>query len=236
VGLRLRPGYLCGGHAAPRGMLPRDSDASLHATTDQHGGHYAEHGAVREEHQFKGQKARHVNYTDMKELRRQLYCLFGSYGKVIDVVATRIDGMRGQAFVVFRDLQSATSALRALDGFEFYEKPLVLDYARTRSKATIVAEHGEEALLRPDLLFKRADGTSMRGRITYSNAQGSQEKKRPHDDAPAAPSVAPPVAAPESDERPLKTARTEPEPEDSDDDGMYATLTAAMEIGNSDDE
>jgi len=33
--------------------------------------------------------------------------------------------MRGQAFVVFRDLQSATAALRALDGFEFYEKPLV---------------------------------------------------------------------------------------------------------------
>lgn len=159
-----------------------------------------------------------------------MYCLFGSYGKVIDVVATRVDGMRGQAFVVFRDLQSATSALRALDGFVFYEKPLALDYARTRSKATIVAEHGEEALLRPDLLFKRADGTSMRGRITYSNAQGSQDKKRPHDDAPAAPSVAPPVA----EERPSKTARTEPE--DSDDDGMFSALTTAMEIGDSDDE
>ena len=58
-------------------------------------------------------------------------CVFGhglmpsSYGKVLDVVATRADGMRGQAFVVFRDLQSATAALRALDGFEFYEKPLV---------------------------------------------------------------------------------------------------------------
>ena len=61
----------------------------------------------------------------LAELRRQLYSLFGSYGKVLDVVATRADGMRGQAFVVFRDLQSATAALRALDGFEFYEKPLV---------------------------------------------------------------------------------------------------------------
>ncbi|WFD25952.1 hypothetical protein MNAN1_000925 [Malassezia nana] len=165
------------------------------------------------------------------ELRRQLYCLFGSYGKVIDVVATRVDGMRGQAFVVFRDLQSATSALRALDGFEFYDKPLVLDYARTRSKATIVAEHGEEALLRPDLLYKRADGTALRGRITYSNAQGSQDKKRAHEDASAAPPVAPPAAAPAADERPAKTARTEPPapaPDDSDDD--------AMEIGDSDDE
>lgn len=59
------------------------------------------------------------------ELRRQLYVLFNSYGKVIDVVATRADGMRGQAFVVFRHLQSATAAMRALDGFEFYDKPLV---------------------------------------------------------------------------------------------------------------
>lgn len=61
----------------------------------------------------------------MAELRRQLYGLFGSYGKVLDVVATRADGMRGQAFVVFRDLQSATSALRGLEGFEFYDKPMV---------------------------------------------------------------------------------------------------------------
>lgn len=60
-----------------------------------------------------------------EELRAQLYDLFGSYGKVLDVVATRAPGMRGQAFVVFRDLQSATSAMRGLEGFEFYDKPLV---------------------------------------------------------------------------------------------------------------
>lgn len=59
------------------------------------------------------------------ELRRQLYCLFNVYGKVIDVVATRRDSMRGQAFVVFRDLASSTSALRALDGFDFYGSALV---------------------------------------------------------------------------------------------------------------
>lgn len=59
------------------------------------------------------------------EIRRQLYCLFVSYGKVLDVVAMRNDGMRGQAFIVFRDLASSTAALRALDGFIFYEKPLV---------------------------------------------------------------------------------------------------------------
>lgn len=33
--------------------------------------------------------------------------------------------MRGQAFVVFEDISSATNALRAMQGFPFYEKPMV---------------------------------------------------------------------------------------------------------------
>jgi len=63
--------------------------------------------------------------TKKPELARQLYVLFGAYGKVLDVVATRAAGMRGQAFVVFREQQAATAARRALDGFEFYGKALV---------------------------------------------------------------------------------------------------------------
>lgn len=63
--------------------------------------------------------------TKKPELRRQLYSLFSTYGKVIDVVATRADGMRGQAFVVFQDLSSATAARRALSGFAFYSRSMV---------------------------------------------------------------------------------------------------------------
>ncbi|AXA49966.1 U2 small nuclear ribonucleoprotein B'' [Malassezia restricta] len=178
------------------------------------------------------------------ELRRQLYSLFGSYGKVLDVVATRADGMRGQAFIVFRDLQSATAALRALDGFEFYEKPLVLEYARTRSKATIVAEHGQEALLRPDLIYKNADGTMISDRVTFSNAQGDAqglERKRARDGSanatgahasmpsPTFESTERPTKAPRTDQAPTTTTDTEEKEESDDDDD-------AMEIGNSDDD
>jgi U2 small nuclear ribonucleoprotein B'' len=59
------------------------------------------------------------------EIKRQLYCLFITYGKILDVVATKIGSMKGQAFVVFMDLASSTAALRAMDGFIFYDKPLV---------------------------------------------------------------------------------------------------------------
>lgn len=33
--------------------------------------------------------------------------------------------MRGQAFVVFKDIASATNALRSMQGFPFYDKPMV---------------------------------------------------------------------------------------------------------------
>ncbi len=43
----------------------------------------------------------------------------------IDVVALKRGGMRGQAFIVYADQASATSALKGLDGEEFYGKALV---------------------------------------------------------------------------------------------------------------
>jgi U2 small nuclear ribonucleoprotein B'' len=54
-----------------------------------------------------------------------LYTLFSTYGTVLDVVAMRTDKMRGQAHVVFRDIQASTQAMRALQGFDFFGKEMV---------------------------------------------------------------------------------------------------------------
>ena len=54
-----------------------------------------------------------------------MYSLFTPYGKVISVVAQKGPKMKGQAFVVFRDLAGATTAMRSLDGEVFYEKAMV---------------------------------------------------------------------------------------------------------------
>jgi U2 small nuclear ribonucleoprotein B'' len=51
--------------------------------------------------------------------------LFSTYGPVLDVNATRSKGMRGQAHIVFRDIQTSTQAMRALQGFEFLGKEMV---------------------------------------------------------------------------------------------------------------
>lgn len=37
----------------------------------------------------------------------------------------KTEKMRGQAHVVFKDIQASTQAMRALQGFEFFGKPMV---------------------------------------------------------------------------------------------------------------
>jgi U2 small nuclear ribonucleoprotein B'' len=66
-------------------------------------------------------------------LRRALYALFSRHGKVIEIIALRKDGLRGQAFVVMDSVQAATAALQAEQGFTFFGKDLVIDYAKETS-------------------------------------------------------------------------------------------------------
>jgi U2 small nuclear ribonucleoprotein B'' len=73
-----------------------------------------------------------------------LRTLFGEYGKVIDIVAKRSIKRRGQAFVVFDSVDSATRALEDVQGFDLFNKPMVVEFARTRSDA-LVKMTGDEA-------------------------------------------------------------------------------------------
>jgi U2 small nuclear ribonucleoprotein B'' len=60
-----------------------------------------------------------------EDLRTALYMLFSTYGPVLDIVALKTMKMRGQAHVVYRDIQTATQAMRALHGFEFFGREMV---------------------------------------------------------------------------------------------------------------
>uniref|UniRef100_A0A8C6T2A9 Small nuclear ribonucleoprotein polypeptide B2 n=1 Tax=Neogobius melanostomus TaxID=47308 RepID=A0A8C6T2A9_9GOBI len=68
-----------------------------------------------------------------EELKRSLYALFSQFGQVVDIVALKTMPMRGQAFVVFKELAAATNALRQLQGFPFYNNPWI-QYAKTDSE------------------------------------------------------------------------------------------------------
>lgn len=70
-----------------------------------------------------------------QELRKALYAMFSQFGKVIDVVALKTLRMRGQAWVVFSDVAAATNAKNTMQGFPFFDKPIRIEFARTKSDA-----------------------------------------------------------------------------------------------------
>ncbi|EAW11138.1 U2 snRNP complex subunit MSL1 [Aspergillus clavatus NRRL 1] len=67
------------------------------------------------------------------DLRLSLYTLFSTYGTVLDVVAMKTEKMRGQAHIVFKDVQASTQAMRALQGFDFFGKEMKIVYAKGSS-------------------------------------------------------------------------------------------------------
>ncbi|KAJ1993415.1 hypothetical protein H4R33_000670 [Dimargaris cristalligena] len=69
------------------------------------------------------------------ELKRSLYALFSTYGRIVNIRAAKTSNLRGQAFIEFVDVGSATIAMQRLNGFIFYDLPLVIEYARYNSKS-----------------------------------------------------------------------------------------------------
>lgn len=59
------------------------------------------------------------------DLKKSLYAIFSQFGQILDIVAMKGMKMNGQAFVIFKDITSSTNALRAMQGFPFYDKPMV---------------------------------------------------------------------------------------------------------------
>ncbi|ESR45207.1 U2 small nuclear ribonucleoprotein B'' 2 [Citrus sinensis] len=68
-----------------------------------------------------------------EELKRSLYCLFSQYGRIFDVVALKTPKLRGQAWVVFSEVTAASNAVRQMQNFPFYDKPMRIQYAKSKS-------------------------------------------------------------------------------------------------------
>ncbi|KAJ9198446.1 hypothetical protein DTO166G4_2232 [Paecilomyces variotii] len=80
------------------------------------------------------------------QLKEALQEIFEEYGTIIEIIAKKNLKAKGQAFIVFDSVDSATRAIEEVNGFELFEKPMVLDYAKSRSDATVLREGGPEEL------------------------------------------------------------------------------------------
>ncbi|GAA0151730.1 RNA splicing factor [Lithospermum erythrorhizon] len=78
--------------------------------------------------------------VNKEELKRSLYALFSQYGRIVDIVALKTEKLRGQAWVVFSEVTAASNAVRQMQNFPFYEKPMRIQYAKTKSDCIAKAE------------------------------------------------------------------------------------------------
>jgi RNA recognition motif-containing protein len=78
------------------------------------------------------------------QLKEALTELFSEYGEIIDIVAKTNLKAKGQAFIVFDSIESAQKAIDEVQGFELFDKPMQLAFAKTRSDATVKRNGDEE--------------------------------------------------------------------------------------------
>ena len=76
----------------------------------------------------------YVNHINEKikvdVVKRMLNMVFSQYGRVKSVTAYSGYKNKGQAWVQFESESAATAALVARQGFNFYDQPLQLQYAK----------------------------------------------------------------------------------------------------------
>lgn len=137
------------------------------------------------------------------DLRTALYLLFSTYGPVLDVVALKTMKMRGQAHVVFRDVQTATQAMRSLEGFHFFGHDLKITYAKSKSN---IISRLDGTFKAQQTAAQTVEVTDLQHSIFSAPVPGSS--------TPAAPAV-PPSSATAGQKR---TRDEEEEEEDSDSD------------------
>lgn len=71
----------------------------------------------------------------MEKLKKCLTAIFCQFGPILEIVCCHTQKLRGQAWIVYQDVAAATNALRCMQGFMFFEKPLGVQYARSKSDA-----------------------------------------------------------------------------------------------------
>ncbi|GAB0136635.1 hypothetical protein EsDP_00004930 [Epichloe bromicola] len=144
------------------------------------------------------------------DLRTALYMLFSTYGPVLDIVALKTMKMRGQAHIVYRDVQTATQAMRSLDGHEFLGRKLKIQYAK--SKSHFVAKLDGTFKMPNASGAAIVEQTSLQQSIFNAPTSGTAPSKPPT----AADQVMKDAGTPDS--RGQKRTRDEEEDEDSEGD------------------
>uniref|UniRef100_A0A6A7G6G6 U2 small nuclear ribonucleoprotein B n=1 Tax=Hirondellea gigas TaxID=1518452 RepID=A0A6A7G6G6_9CRUS len=128
-----------------------------------------------------------------EELRRSLYYLFSQFGPILEVVALKTPKMRGQAFIVFDNIDSSTKAFREMPNFPFYGKAMRIAFAKSKSD---VLSHREGDFTTARKRKHDSSASSAMNGVSdeESKSSNSQRKRTPQQIKTASASI--PVGAP----------------------------------------
>ncbi|PMD30627.1 RNA recognition domain-containing protein [Hyaloscypha variabilis F] len=126
------------------------------------------------------------------ELKEALTELFSEYGEIIDIVAKTNLKAKGQAFIVFDSVESAQKAIEEVQGFELFDKPMQLAFARTRSDASVKRTGDEDE-------FESHKRRRLAEKDKKKAAEAAEEQKRLKRAAPG--------VVPDTNARPAKASR-----------------------------
>ncbi|KAL3827814.1 hypothetical protein ACJIZ3_016616 [Penstemon smallii] len=127
----------------------------------------------------------------LHELKKSLHAVFSQFGKILEVLAFKTLKHKGQAWVIFEEVSSATNALRQMQGFPFYDKPMYkfcgLEdesggemLAGFKSFILYLSQRIQYAKTKSDVIAK-ADGTFVPREKRKKHDDRGRKKKEQHD-------------------------------------------------------
>ncbi|CAN8285842.1 unnamed protein product [Cochlearia groenlandica] len=76
----------------------------------------------------------------LDELKKSLNAVFSQFGKIVEVLAFKTLKHKGQAWLVFENAESASTAISKMNGFPFYDKSMRIQFAKTKSDVVAKAD------------------------------------------------------------------------------------------------
>jgi len=141
-------------------------------------------------------------------LKKGLNDIFKQFGKILGIIASRKFHLRGQAWVIFDETKSAENAMRQMQGFPYYDRPMRIAFAKKKS----------DPIAKRDGTFKPREKKAAPPVPSPSDQAAKRQKTEvamtEMDEDPPVPNetVPPPAAAPLPPREPSKPLTAIPRP------------------------
>lgn len=124
------------------------------------------------------------------ELKKALFHVFSQFGNIIEICAHKDLKRRGQAWIIFENVESASKALGEMANFSFYGKPMQVSFSKIKSD--VVAKKDGSFVSRPKRkIEKKRKGKKKKGEKSKKEKRKKTEKTDVSE-GPTAPEGPPP--------------------------------------------